>query len=55
MIAKMVLPPEGFATDIAREGSLIGVSALVNEQVVGFGEMTFAVLADVFFFRPVKE
>lgn len=46
MIAKMVLSAKGFATDITRKWSLIGVSSLVYEQIVGLGELALAEAAN---------
>lgn len=55
MVAKMVLPSEGFAADIAGEGPLIRVSALMDEQVVGLGEVTFTILTNVLLLGPEKK
>lgn len=41
----MVLPPEGLVADIAGVGPLVRVRALVDQQVVGLGEMPAAELA----------
>ena len=46
VVSKVVLPAEGLAANITIEGSLIGVGPLVDEEVVGFGELSVAVLAD---------
>ncbi len=42
----MVLTAESLAADVARVRPLIGVSSLVDEQVVGLGELAVAELAD---------
>ena len=42
----MVLSPESFATDVTGVGSLVGVGALVYEEVVTLGEVSVAILAD---------
>ena len=46
VVAQMVLASEGFAAHITREGSFVGVGALVDHQVVGLGELTVTKLAD---------
>lgn len=46
MISQVILTTEGLATDVATVWPLIGVSSLVNQKIVGFGEMTIAVFAD---------
>ena len=46
VITEMILPSEGLATNITIERALIRVSALVDEQVVRFGELSVAVLAN---------
>ena len=45
VVPQVVLPPKGLATDTTGKGSLIGVSALMDEQVVGLGELPVAELA----------
>lgn len=49
MITEMVLSSESFATDVTGEGPLIGMSALVNQQVVRFGELSLTEATDEFF------
>ena len=44
----MVLASKGFATNVTGVGPFVRVGALVDEEVVGFGEVTLAVAADVF-------
>lgn len=39
MVAQMVLTPERFVANITFVWSLIGVSSLMNEEVVGLGEL----------------
>lgn len=46
MVAEVVLPPEGLVADVARVGPLVRVRPLVDEQVVGLGEVAPAELAD---------
>ena len=50
VVAQMVLPPEGLLADLAWVGPLVGVGALVDEQVVGLGELSTAVPADELLF-----
>ena len=42
----MILTAEGFAANVARVGPLVRVRPLVDEQIVGFGELAVAELAD---------
>ena len=42
----MILATERFPTDVARVRPLVGVRALVDEQVVGLGELSVAKFAD---------
>ena len=49
VIPEMVLSSEGFTTDVTRIGSFISVSSLVDQQVVGFSEMTTTKPTDVLF------
>ena len=46
VVPQVVLPSKGLATDTTGKGPLIGVSPLVDEQVVGLGELPVAELAD---------
>lgn len=46
----MILPPEGLVADVTRVWPLICVGPLVDEQVVGFGKVSAAKLADKLFF-----
>ncbi len=46
VIPKVILPPEGFATDITVVGPLISVGPLMDKKVVRLGELPVAVLAD---------
>ena len=46
VVPQMVLAPEGFAADVAREGPLVRVSSLVDHHVVGLGELAVTELAD---------
>ena len=54
VVPEVVLPPEGFAADVAGEGTLVGVGPLVDQQVVRLGELTVAVLADVALLGPAQ-
>ena len=47
VVAQMVLAPKGLAAYVARIGPLVGVRALVDEQVVGLGEVARAEAAYV--------
>jgi hypothetical protein len=42
----MILTTEGLAANVARVWPFVGVSPLVDEQIVGFGELAIAELAD---------
>ena len=46
VVPQVVLPPEGLATNITGKGPLIRVSPLMDEKVVGLGELPVAKLAD---------
>jgi len=50
VVPQVVLPPEGLAADIAGVGPLVSVSSLVNQQVVGLGELSVTELANELFF-----
>ncbi len=52
MVAEVVLSPEAFAADVTRVGPLVSVRALVDQQVVGLGEVTATELADVLLLGP---
>ena len=47
VVPQMVLPPKRLATDITGKRPLISVRPLMDQEVVGFGELSLAVLADV--------
>ena len=47
VVPKVVLPAEGLAANITVERPLIGMGPLMNEEVVRFGELSLAELADV--------
>jgi hypothetical protein len=51
MIPQVILPSEGLVADITRVWPLIGVGPFVDEQIVGFGKVSAAKLADKLFFR----
>ena len=46
MVPQVVLPPEGFAADVAGERPLVSVGPLVDHDVVGLGELPVTELAD---------
>ena len=46
VVPEMVLPSEGLATNITRVGTFISVRPLVDQQVVGLGELSVTELAD---------
>lgn len=46
VLLEVVLPLEGLAARLAREGDVVLVRALVDHEVVGLGEAALAVLAD---------
>jgi len=52
MITEMILTAESLAADIARIGPLIGVRPFVNEQIVRFGELAVAELANELLLGP---
>lgn len=45
MISQMILSTESLAANVTAIWTLIGVRPLVNQQVVGFGELSVAVFA----------
>ena len=51
MIPQVILPPESLVADVTSVRPLVGVGPLVDEQVVGFGKVSAAKLADKLFFR----
>ena len=46
MVPQVILSSECLSTGVAGEGSFVRVRPLVDEQVVGLGELTGAELAD---------
>jgi hypothetical protein len=54
MVAQMVLSAESLAADFTRVWTFIGVCSLVDEQVVGLGEVPFTVLADELLLWPIR-
>ena len=52
VVPEVVLPPEGLAADVTREGPLVRVRPLVDQQVVALAELALAVLADVALLGP---
>lgn len=49
MIAKMILTSECLVADITFVRSLICVGSFVDEQIVGFGELSFAEATNEFY------
>lgn len=54
MVSEMVLAPEGFVADITFVGALVGVRPLVDEQVIGFGELSLAEATDELLLGPAR-
>lgn len=52
MVSEMVLASEGFSTDVTWEGSLVCVCPLVDQEVVGLGEMATTEFTDVLLLLP---
>ena len=52
VVSQVILTSKGFTTNITRIGSLVGVRALVDQEVVGLGELTVAEFADEPLLRP---
>lgn len=48
MVSQVVLAAESLVADITFVGALVGVGALVDQEVVGFGELSIAESADEF-------
>ena len=46
VVSQVVLPSEGFSTDVTGVGSLVRVRSLVDQQVVALGELPVAEFAD---------
>lgn len=55
MISEMVLATEPLATDVARVRPLVSVRALVDEKIVGLGEMAATEPTDILFLGAVKK
>lgn len=51
MIPQVILPPKCLVADVTRVWPLVRVGSLVNEQIVGFGKVSAAKLADKLLFR----
>lgn len=49
VISEMILSTEGFPTDVARIGPLISMRSLVDQEVIGLGKVSVAILADELF------
>ena len=52
VVAQVVLPPEGLFADVARVRPFVCVGPLVDQQVVGFGKLSLAILANVLLLLP---
>ena len=55
VVSEVVLPSEGLVADVAGVGPLVCVGPLVDEEVVGLGEMPAAELANKFLFGFGRE
>ena len=55
MVSQVVLPPKGFVTDVTCVRPFIRVCALVDKQVVRFGEVPTTELANKFLPRFRRE
>lgn len=53
VVAEVVLASECLATDVTGERTFVCVRALVDQEVVGLGEVALAVLTDILFLGPV--
>lgn len=51
MVPQVVLPPESLVADVTGVRPLVRVGPLVDEEVVGLGEVPAAELADELLFR----
>lgn len=51
MISEMVLPPEGLSANVTGVWPFVGVGPLVDQEVVTFGELAVAILANELFLR----
>ena len=52
MIPQVVLSPESFSTDVTAVGPLICVRSLMDQEVVGLGELSVTELADELLLLP---
>lgn len=52
MISEMVLAPESFPTDLAGVWPFVCVCSLMDQKIVGFGEMATTIFTDELFFGP---
>ena len=52
MVSEMVLSSEGLAADITRVGALVRVGSLVDQQIIGLGEMATTVFTYKLFLLP---
>ena len=47
VVSEVILPSERLTADITGIGSLVGVGSFVDQEIVGLGKLSFAILADV--------
>ena len=47
MVSEVILSSERLTADITGIGSLVGVGSFVDQEVVGLGKLSLAILADV--------
>lgn len=52
VVPEMVLPSKCFSTNITWKWSFVGVSTFMDLQIIAFGKIAFAILANKLFFRP---
>lgn len=52
MISEMVLAPESFPTNLAGVWSFVCVCSLMDQKIVGLGEVATAIFTDEFFLGP---
>ena len=55
MISEMILSSEGLPTDVTSVWPFVCVCSLMDQQVVGLGEVTVTEPTDVLLFRPIKD
>jgi len=55
VVSEVVLSTEGFSTDVTRERSFVGVRSLMDEQIVGLGELALTEAADKLLSAPLSD